>query len=56
MPTLKPDKTSRFDFINPNGFQLNASGGTFAEFLLKQTEYLSIISVTLSINLMDTNI
>jgi hypothetical protein len=32
MPTLKPDNTSRFYFINPNGFELNASGGTFAEF------------------------
>jgi hypothetical protein len=28
----KPDESSRFYFINPNGFQLNASGGTFAEF------------------------
>jgi hypothetical protein len=26
----KPTKSSRFYFINPNGFQLNASGGTFA--------------------------
>jgi hypothetical protein len=32
MPSLKPDNTSRFYFINPNGFQRNASGGTFAEF------------------------
>jgi hypothetical protein len=32
MPTLKPNDTSRFYFINPNGFQLNASGGTIAEF------------------------
>jgi hypothetical protein len=32
MPTLKPDNTSRFYFINPNGFQLHASEGTFTEF------------------------
>jgi hypothetical protein len=32
MPALKPNDTSRFNFINPNGFQLNASGGTLAEF------------------------
>jgi hypothetical protein len=32
MPTLKPDNISRFYFINSNGFQLNATGGTFAEF------------------------
>ena len=31
MTTIKPDDSSCFYFINPNGFQLNASGGTFAE-------------------------
>jgi hypothetical protein len=31
----KPTKSSRFYFINPNGFQLNASGGTFAKFCAK---------------------
>jgi hypothetical protein len=57
MPTLKPDNTSRFYFINPNGFQLNATGGTFAE-LCAEVKRISVnyIAASLSINLMAINL
>jgi hypothetical protein len=48
----KPDNTSRFYSINPNGFQLNASGGTFTEFCA-EAKQISVYHMGVSENKLD---
>jgi hypothetical protein len=48
MPTLKPDNTSRFYFINRNRFQLNPSGDTFAELCAEAKRISSVDHIGVS--------